>query len=163
MTATLSPRLLVLPAPRPARRRTPIRRLPQAEDVYCTYYTLLRSFVASFSRLVFLDASPYCADLCSRLVEHCVRFMPQARVQATAMLYLLIRVRANPARKLAPAERQRLGPWPTKRTRMKLTRLPPSVPVHKPQALAAFGVLLVERPPTICSTAWMMHHYAFVL
>ncbi|KAJ4456299.1 putative dedicator of cytokinesis protein 7 [Paratrimastix pyriformis] len=66
-------------------------KIPQGEDVYKTYYCLLRNFVASFPRMFFLDDTRFCAELCLDLMRHCVLYMPEARIQATAMIYLLLR------------------------------------------------------------------------
>ena len=52
-------------------------------------HTVLFSF--QFPELLFEDDTELCADLCSRLLNHCSSALSSIRAQASASLYLLMR------------------------------------------------------------------------
>ncbi|XP_027052730.1 dedicator of cytokinesis protein 7-like, partial [Pocillopora damicornis] len=63
----------------------------QSERVLQNIFATQRSIVYKFPELLFEDDTELCADLCSRLLNHCSSALSSIRAQASASLYLLMR------------------------------------------------------------------------
>ncbi|XP_068675223.1 dedicator of cytokinesis protein 7-like [Montipora foliosa] len=63
----------------------------QSERVLQNMFSTQRSIVYKFPELLFEDDTELCADLCSRLLNHCSSAIISIRAQASASLYLLMR------------------------------------------------------------------------
>ncbi|XP_067028614.1 dedicator of cytokinesis protein 7-like isoform X1 [Acropora muricata] len=63
----------------------------QSEIVLQNMFATQRSIVYKFPELLFEDDTELCADLCSRLLNHCSSAISSIRAQASSSLYLLMR------------------------------------------------------------------------
>ncbi|XP_015777841.1 PREDICTED: dedicator of cytokinesis protein 7-like [Acropora digitifera] len=69
----------------------------QSEIVLQNMFATQRSIVYKFPELLFEDDTELCADLCSRLLNHCSSAISSIRAQASSSLYLLMRKKLSEA------------------------------------------------------------------